>query len=101
MRRRTVVLVAMAVMATAAFTYAQQFGGGQGRRRGGGRGYGGGYYAPIRRPDANSFNGDFTFCRLAYRPAHDRDRGGLGGRHPRGGPDLSIPPVEVAKTAVH
>jgi hypothetical protein len=32
----------------------------------------------IKRPDDITWNGDFTFCRLAFREAYDGDGGGWG-----------------------
>jgi hypothetical protein len=87
-------------MATAAVTYAQRFGGqGGGRRRGGG--YRGGYQASPRRPNAQSFTGDFTFCRLAYRQAYDGDGGGWGVDYPRADQNLSIRLSELSKAPVN
>jgi hypothetical protein len=94
--RRVVALVIVAVMAMAAVTYAQRFG--QGGRRGGG-GYRGGY-SP-RRPNAQSFTGDFTFCRLAYRQAYDGDGGGWGVDYPRADQNLSIRLSELSKAPVN
>ena len=73
-RRKLVALVAIALLAISAVSYAQ-------RRRGFGGGRGGGYrggYYQVRRPDADLLTGDFTFCRLAYRQATDGDGGGWG-----------------------
>jgi hypothetical protein len=81
-------IVILFVMAAGALTYAQ-------RRRGGGRGF----YS-IKRPDANTFRGDFTFCRLAYRQAPDGDGGGWGVDYPRADQNLSIRLSELTKTPV-
>src|SRR5262245_48142055 len=69
---------------------AQRFGGG---RRGG---YGG--YVSIRRPDRNSFTGDFTFCRLAFRQAYDGDGNGWGVDYPRADENFSIRLSELTKS---
>ncbi len=92
MRRGTkfIALVVVFVLAASALSYAQ-------RRRGG---YGGGRMASIRRPDANTFRGDFTFCRLAYRFAPDGDGGGWGVDYPRADQNLSIRLSELTKTVV-
>jgi hypothetical protein len=96
--RRVAGLVVAAVMAMVAVTYAQRFGGqGGGRRRGG---YGG-YQATPRRPDAQSFNGDFTFCRLAYQRAYDGDGGGWGVDYPRADQNLPIRLSELSKAPVN
>jgi Domain of unknown function (DUF4159) len=104
MRRKTLIAVfLLAILAMAAAVYAQRFGGqGGGRRRGGGGrgGFGGGGYQ-VRRPDANSFTGDFTFCRLAYRQAYDGDGGGWGVDYPRADQNLSIRLSELTKTQVN
>src|SRR4051812_14736959 len=96
--RKTIGFVLAAVMAMAAVTYAQRFGGqGGGRRRGGS----GGYQASPRRPDAKSFNGDFTFCRLAYRVAYDGNGGGWGVDYPRADQNLPIRLSELSKATVN
>jgi opacity protein-like surface antigen len=92
MSRKMLALVVVAVMATAAVAYAQRFGG-QGRGGGGGRRGGEGAYGyQVRRPDAGSFTGDFTFCRLGYRQSYDYDAdgGGWGVDYPRADQNLSI-----------
>ena len=101
MSRKTLVLVVVVVMATAAAAYAQRFGGqgGGGGRRGGQGGYG--YQGAPRRPDAHSFTGDFTFCRLAYRQAYDGDGGGWGVDYPRADQNLSIRLSELSKAPVN
>jgi uncharacterized protein DUF4159 len=91
------------VMASAAGVYAQRFGG-QGRGGGGRRGGGGegafGYQ--IRRANDQSFTGDFTFCRLAYREAYDGDgSGGWGVDYPRADQNLPIRLSELTKTPVN
>src|SRR5215213_9998095 len=88
MRRGTklIALVVLFVLAAGAFAFAQ-------RRRGG-------YYGGVRRPNADTFRGDFTFCRLAYRPAPDGDGGGWGVDYPRADQNLSIRLSELTKTSV-
>lgn len=96
--RKLVALLAIAAMAISGVSYAQRrrgFGGGRGG------GYRGGYQAQIRRPAANSFTGDFTFCRLAYRQANDGDGGGWGVDYPRADQNLSIRLSELTKTKVN
>jgi len=78
-----------ASMMLVAAANAQRFGGGQ-------RGYG--EYFRIRRPDRNSFNGDFTFCRLAFRQAHDGDGNGWGVDYPRADENFSIRLSELTKS---
>ena len=96
-RRKLVALVAIALLAISAVSYAQ-------RRRGFGGGRGGGYrggYYQVRRPDADLLTGDFTFCRLAYRQATDGDGGGWGVDYPRADQNLSIRLSELSKTRVN
>jgi hypothetical protein len=95
--KRVVALVVVAVMVMAAVTYAQRFGQEGGRRRGGF----GGYQAAPRRPNDQSFTGDFTFCRLAYRQAYDGDGGGWGVDYPRADENLSIRLSELSKATVN
>jgi hypothetical protein len=103
-RRLALAAVFAMVMATVAVAYAQRFGGQRGRgggRRGGEGGFGR-QEAP-RRPDANSFTGDFTFCRLAYQQARDygADGGGWGVDYPRADQNLSIRLSELSKARVN
>jgi hypothetical protein len=60
---------------------------------------GGGYYG-VRRPAADTFKGDFTFCRLAFRAAYGGFGGGWGVDYPRADENLSIRLMEVTKTRV-
>jgi uncharacterized protein DUF4159 len=92
MRRGTkfVALVVLFVLAAGALSYAQ-------RRRGG---FGGNNFYSPRRPDANTFRGDFTFCRLAYRAAPDGDGNGWGVDYPRADQNLPIRLSELTKTPV-
>jgi hypothetical protein len=101
-RKKFIALLVFAVMAMAAVGYAQRFGGqrgGGGRRRGGYNGGGG--YSSIRRADANSFTGAFTFCRLAYRQASDGVGGSWGVDYPRADQNLSIRLSELTKAPVN
>ena len=101
-KRRLAVLVVLVAMAMAGVVSAQRFGGqGGGRRRGGGRGGFNGNYYSIRRPKADSFTGDFTFCRIAYQRANDGDGGGWGVDYPRADQNLSIRLSELSKTPVN
>jgi hypothetical protein len=84
--RHLALFVAVATVTVAAAAYAQ--------RRGGG------YYG-IQRPGPDSFNGAFTFCRLAAQPASDGDGGGWGVDYPRADENLSIRLSELTKTPVH
>jgi hypothetical protein len=61
---------------------------------------GGGYYG-VRRPGPDSFNGTFTFCRLAARPARDGDGGSWAVDYPRADENLSIRLSELTKTPVN
>src|SRR5438045_9552455 len=96
--RKLVALLVIAARTISAVGYAQ-------RRRGfGGGGRGGGFrggFSQVRRPDGNSFTGDFTFCRLAYRQASDGDGGGWGVDYPRADQNLSIRLSELTKTRVN
>jgi hypothetical protein len=60
----------------------------------------GGYYG-IRRPEPNSFNGSFTFCRIAFRSANGGDGGGWGVDYPRADENLPTRLSELTKTDVH
>jgi hypothetical protein len=102
MSRKGLILIVAVVMATGVAAYAQRFGGqGRGGRRGGGGERGFGYQEAPRRPEAHSFTGDFTFCRLAYRQAYDGDGGGWGVDYPRADQNLSIRLSELSKTPVN
>lgn len=61
---------------------------------------GGGYYG-VRRPEPDSFNGTFTFCRLAVRAASDGDGGSWSVDYPRADENLSIRLSELTKTPVN
>jgi hypothetical protein len=93
-RKRIGVLLVVAALAGGAVAmHAQRFG------RGGRRGGSGGFYN-IRRADKDSFTGDFTFCRLAFRQAPDGDGAGWGVDYPRADQNLSIRLSELSKARV-
>ncbi len=60
-----------------------------------------GRYAGVRRPKPDSFNGAFTFCRLAVRPARDGDGGSWSADYPRADENLSTRLAELTKTRVN
>ena len=60
---------------------------------------GGGWYS-IRRPNANTFKGDFTFCRIAFRGGYGGFGGGWGVDYPRADENLSIRLSELSNAAV-
>jgi hypothetical protein len=55
----------------------------------------------VRRPAHDSFNGTFTFCRLAIDQAPDGDGGGWDVDYPRADENLSIRLSELTKTPVN
>jgi hypothetical protein len=61
---------------------------------------GGGYYG-VRRPGADTFKGDFTFCRLAFRTGYGGYGGGWGVDYPRADENLSIRLSELSEAAVN
>ena len=61
---------------------------------------GGGYYG-VRRPTADTFKGDFTFCRLAFRSGYGGFGGGWGVDYPRADENLSIRLSELSEAAVN
>ena len=81
---RRLLLAALVLMSSAA--YAQRGGGG--------------YYG-VRRPTADTFRGDFTFCRLAFRAAYGGFGGGWGVDYPRADENLSIRLSELSDAAVN
>jgi len=81
---RRLVLAALVVVSTA--VYAQRGGGG--------------YYG-VRRPNADTFKGDFTFCRLAFRSGFGGYGGGWGVDYPRADENLSIRLSELTEAAVN
>jgi hypothetical protein len=60
---------------------------------------GGGFYG-IRRPDADTFKGDFTFCRIAFRAGYGGYGGGWGVDYPRADQNLSIRMSELSNAAM-
>lgn len=83
--RRAVVSFLVLILATAALT-AQ-------------RGGISGWYS-IRRPTAQTFKGDFTFCRMAFRSSYGGYGGGWGVDYPRADENLSIRLSELSNAAV-
>jgi hypothetical protein len=61
---------------------------------------GGGFYG-VRRPRADTFNGSFTFCRMAANAARDGFGGSWGVDYPRADENLSIRLSELTKTHVN
>jgi hypothetical protein len=60
---------------------------------------GGGYYG-VRRPTADTFKGDFNFCRLAFRSGMGGYGGGWGVDYPRADENLSIRLSELSDAVV-
>ncbi|MEO5742920.1 MAG: DUF4159 domain-containing protein [Vicinamibacterales bacterium] len=83
-RSRRLLLAALVLVSSAA--YAQRGGGG--------------YYG-VRRPNADTFKGDFTFCRLAFRSAYGGYGGGWGVDYPRADENLSIRLSELSEAVVN
>jgi hypothetical protein len=81
------VVVSLLVPALAVATIAAQ--------RGGGGRYG------VRRPAADTFKGDFNFCRLAFRTGFGGYGGGWGVDYPRADENLSIRLSELSEAAVN
>jgi hypothetical protein len=84
-----VALVLLLILGVTALSFAQ-------RRRG----FGGGGEFGIRRPGPDSFTGNFTFCRAAFRQSYDGDGGGWGVDYPRADQNLPIRLSELTKAAV-
>jgi hypothetical protein len=61
---------------------------------------GGGMYR-LRRPQPDTFNGAFTFCRMAAHTAYDGFGGGWGVDYPRADENLSIRLSELTKAHVN
>lgn len=55
----------------------------------------------VRRPKADTFKGDFTFCRLAFRASYGGYGGGWGVDYPRADENLSIRLSELSEAAVN
>jgi hypothetical protein len=87
-RRRRFAVAAAAL--AAAVLLAATAGYAQFRRRGD-------YY---RRPSADSFDGRFNFCRIAYRGMQGGDGGGWGVDYPRADENLSIRLSEMTKAPI-
>lgn len=62
---------------------------------------GGGGYFGLRRPNADTFKGDFTFCRLLFRTGYGGYGGGWGVDYPRADENLSIRLSELSDAAVN
>jgi hypothetical protein len=77
--------VVLMVLLTSAGPLAQRFGGG---------------WFSVRRPTADTFKGDFTFCRLAFRVSYGGFGGGWGVDYPRADQNLSIRLSELSEAAV-
>jgi hypothetical protein len=86
--KRLIAFGLLIVLGMTALVEAQRFG-----RRG--------YMASVKRPEHISWTSDFTFCRLAYRPAYDGDGGGWGVDYPRADMNLPIRLSELTKTPVN
>ncbi len=89
LRAASIVLLLAALVVTAATLSAQ--------RRRGGRGFG---FAPLRTPNADSFDGGFTFCRIMFDRSMDGDGGGWSVDYPRADTNLSIRLSELTKTRI-
>lgn len=61
---------------------------------------GGGWYS-IRRPTPDTFKGDFTFCRIAFRSGFGGFGGGWGVDYPRADENLSIRLSELSAASVN
>ncbi len=60
----------------------------------------GGFYG-VKRPGPDSFNGAFTFCRLAVQAARDGDGGSWAADYPRADENLSLRLSELTKTQIN
>jgi hypothetical protein len=83
-------LLIAAVLAAASTAYAQ-------RRRGGGFG---GFGAPMRMANAESFDGGFNFCRIIFSMSQDGDGGNWSVDYPRADVNLSIRLSELTRTRI-
>ena len=86
-RRRRAIVASVLALALASATIAAQRGGG-------------GYYG-VRRPTADTFKGDFNFCRLAFRGGYGGFGGGWGVDYPRADENLSIRLAELSDAVVN
>ena len=57
-------------------------------------------YVSVRRPTPDTFKGDFTFCRIAFRSSYGGFGGGWGVDYPRADENLSIRLSELSQAAV-
>jgi hypothetical protein len=73
---------------------------GEAQRRGGGGRGGGNFNYGIRFATPDSFDGDFQFCRVAFRQNRYGDGGGWSVDYPRADQNLSIRLSELTKTHV-
>jgi hypothetical protein len=96
LRKKDLALLVLVVIAAGSLAYAQRFEG-RGRGRRGGRND----YSGVRRPGPDSFNGTFTFCRLASRTAYDGDGGGWSVDYPRADENLPIRLSELTRAPVN
>jgi uncharacterized protein DUF4159 len=87
--KRLTALVVILALGISTLSFAQR----RGRR-------GGGMYG-IERPGPDSFTGDFTFCRIAFREAYDGDGGGWGVDYPRADQNLPLRLSELTKAVVN
>ena len=55
----------------------------------------------VRRPAADTFKGDFKFCRIAFRAGYGGYGGGWGVDYPRADENLSIRLSELSNAAVN
>ena len=90
--RKLVALFIILALGVTALSFAQ--------RRRGRNGYDNRSYG-IKRPTPDTFNGNFTFCRIAFRQAADGDGGGWGVDYPRADENLSIRLSELTKAPVN
>jgi hypothetical protein len=57
-------------------------------------------FEPVRLASADSFDGRFNFCRVAYQRSYDGDGGGWNVDYPRADVNLSIRLAELTKTSI-
>ena len=91
---RTIVAVAMTLALAVAAVFAQE-----GRRPQIWRGGFGGFFGPPRYPTANSFAGEFNFCRLEFS-SNRREKRGWSTDYPGADINLSVRLGELTKTRV-
>ncbi len=61
----------------------------------------GGFRAPIRMATAESFDGNFTFCRVPFSQSNDGDGGSWGVDYPRADANLSLRLAELTRTRIN